>query len=118
MSHVQVIENNAHGYESQALTAQGLPNGPLEEEGLCIEGSPALLPPTCGTAPRGLTLLHPMCLTPNKRLFSGSRLKDGERSVSPSGHAFHQVSSQPVQSVRGPQAGVSPRLSDSFQSYG
>lgn len=98
----QVIENNG---ESQGSHGSGLPNGPLEEEGLCIEGSPALLPQRVGQLQRGLTLAASYVLTPNKRLFSGSRLKDGALSQSTLAMRFTRSPLSPYRSVRGPQAG-------------
>lgn len=71
----------------------------------CVEGSPALLPQRVGQLQRGLTLAASCVLTPSKRLFSGSRLKD--RALSQSTLAMGSTRSplSPYRSVRGPQAG-------------
>ena len=101
-SHVlcQVIENNG---QSLGSSSSGLPNGPLEEEGLC-RGTPALLLQHVGQLQRGLTLTAFYVLTPNKRLLSGSRLKEGVLSQSTLVMHFTRSPLNPYRCVRGAQA--------------
>ena len=101
-SHVlcQVIENNG---QSLGSSGSGLPNGPLEEEGLC-RGTPALLLQHVGQLQRGLTLTAFYVLTPNKRLLSGSRLKEGVLSQSTLVMHFTRSPLNPYRCVRGAQA--------------
>lgn len=86
----------------KALSAQDCLMGPWRKKD-CVEGSPALLPQCVGQLQRGLSLTAFYVLTPNKRLLSGSKLKEGVLSQSALAMDFTRL---PLNSadVRGAQA--------------
>ena len=65
----------------KALSAQDCLMVPWRKKD-CVEGSAVLLPQCVGQLQRGLTLTAFYVLTPNERLLSGSKLKEGVRSQS------------------------------------